>query len=395
LKAYEQPVARAQEDRITAEVLSEEELERYSRQIMLDDIGFSGQLRLKQAKVCIVGLGGLGVPTAQKLAAMGVGHLRVVDRDVVSPSDLPRQYLYDADSIGYSKVEVAAKKLEMLNPNVKFDPIPASVTSSNGHEIVKGVDVVIDGLDSIETRYLINRACVNLGVPYLYGGAIKSQGNALTILPGKTPCLECIYPGLEDEALPKCSIVGVHPSVLSIVSSVQVSEAIRLLTGRQPELLNKLLLIDLESLSFDKLKLTRHEKCPVCGDKPNASLAPLKDRFFEEECARSGKRTFVLTPKKHVEVNLKELLEILEARGARMTARGDLCLTFDYDPALTLSILKSGIMIAQLSPHGGLVDARQGIIQTYHSIMVEDLGVDRDALPDLPQLAPRGRAHTS
>jgi len=168
-----------------------------------------------------------------------------------------------------------------------------------------------------------------------------------------------------------------------------------LLTGRQPELLNKLLVIDLESLSFDKVKLTRHENCPVCGEKPTAPPAPLKDRFFEEECARSGKRTFVLTPKKHVEVNLKELIKTLEARGARVTARGDLCLTFDFDPELTLSILKSGIMIAQLSPHGRLVKAEQGIIQTYHSIMVEDLGLDRDALPDLPQLAPRGRAQTS
>jgi len=362
---------------------------------MLDEIGFSGQLRLKQAKVCIVGLGGLGAPTAQKLAAMGVGHLRIVDRDVVSPSDLPRQYLYDADSIGYSKVEIAAKKLGMLNPNVKFDPVPASVTSSNGYEIVKGVDVVIDGLDSIETRYLINRACVNLGVPYVYAGAIESQGNASTILPGKTPCLECIYPGLEDETLPKCSIVGVHPSILSIVSGVQVSEAIRLLTGRQPELLNKVLLIDLETLSFDKVKLTRHEKCPVCGEKPSEPPAPLKDRFFEEECARSGKRTFVLTPKKHVDVDLKELLETLQARGTKISAKGNLCLTFDYDSELTVSVLKTGIMIAQLSPQKRLADPRQEIIEMYHSIMGRDLGIDRALLPDLPTATPYGEPHSS
>jgi len=365
------------------EGLSEEELERYSRQIALEEIGYAGQLKLKRAKVCLAGLGGLGVPTAQKLTAMGVGYIRMVDRDIVSSSDLHRQYLYNVSSIGYPKVEVASKKLSELNPGVRFDPMPTSITSNSIHEILQDIDVVVDGLDSIETRYVINRACVKLKVPYVFGAAIESHGNVSTILPRQTVCLECFHPGLEDEVLPKCSVVGVHPSVLSIISSVQVSETVRLLIGKKPNLLNKLLVIDLRSLSFDEVKLVREGRCRVCGDKPEGPPLTLKDKFLEEQCARNGNRTYILTPRKQLAVNFEELLEVLQNEGARIKARGELGITFERGTEGTLSILKSGVAIAQVPPTGTKMDPKRNILETYQRIMVGGLGVQSKLLPDL------------
>ena len=191
--------------------LTDPELEIYARQIVLENIGYDGQLKLRNAKACIIGLGGLGSLVALKLVGMGIGYLRIVDRDIVSRSDLHRQYLYDADSVSQPKVEVALRKLSRLNPDVTIDPFPETLHSTNVNEIVKGVDVVVDGLDSPEPRYLINRTCNKLEIPYVFGAAIQVLGNVSTIVPDKTVCLECFMPGIKDGDLPKCGVVGVHP----------------------------------------------------------------------------------------------------------------------------------------------------------------------------------------
>ena len=171
--------------------LSREELEYYSRQIVLAELGYNAQLKLKNAKACLLGLGGLGSPAATQLTAIGVGHLRLVDRDVVELANLHRQHLYGVDDIGYPKVEVAAKKLHILNPYIKIEPLPLYITEENAEEIVKGMDVVIDCLDSMKARYAINRAFIKLGIPYIFGAAITTAGNVSTIIPGETACLEC------------------------------------------------------------------------------------------------------------------------------------------------------------------------------------------------------------
>ena len=217
--------------------LSEKEVERYSRQIALREIGLQGQVQIKRAKACVVGLGGLGNSIAMKLASMGVGLLRLIDRDVVSLSDLHRQPLYDVRSIGSAKAEAAAKKLRNLNPEVELEPKPQPLTRANADELLGGVDVVMDGLDSIETRYLVNRSCIRSGTPYVFGGAIESLGIASTIIPHRSPCLECFVPDLRDESLDKCAVVGVHPAVVGLVSDIQVEEAIRIITGEEPNLL--------------------------------------------------------------------------------------------------------------------------------------------------------------
>ncbi|MEE8133131.1 MAG: ThiF family adenylyltransferase, partial [Nitrososphaerales archaeon] len=178
------------------------ELERYSRQIMLEGIGYDGQLKLRDARVCVVGVGGLGTPAVSQLTAMGIGHLRIIDRDVVELSNFHRQTLYSDSDIGQVKVEAAAKKLKAMNPNVDIEPMPVSVNEYTALKIVEDCDVVIDGLDSVMARYALNDACLRLKIPYVYGGAIGLLGSACTIIPNETACLRCIFPSLVDDDMP-------------------------------------------------------------------------------------------------------------------------------------------------------------------------------------------------
>ena len=352
------------------EELSDRELETYSRQIALDDIDYDGQLKLRNAKACIIGLGGLGSLLALKLVAMGIGYLRLVDRDIVSRSDLHRQYLYDVDSVGLPKVEVALRKLARLNPDVALDPLPESLNSTNAEEVIGGVDVVLDGLDRPEPRYLVNRTCIKLKIPYIFGAAIETSGNLSTIVPGRTICLECFMPGLKDEDLPKCAVVGVHPSVLGIVTALQVFEAVRLLIGKEPKLLNKLLYIELRDMKFHMLSIDRLESCTVCGTKPEGVPMPLKENLLEETCARDGRRSFIISPKKRIEVNLDELRRVLHERGYRVKTSGVYGLTFEQSDDITTSILKSGTMIVQASPNLN-TDLRDDVVEIYNSIFAD------------------------
>ncbi|MEM2841166.1 MAG: HesA/MoeB/ThiF family protein [Candidatus Bathyarchaeia archaeon] len=359
--------------------LTDVEFEYYSRQIALDEIGYAGQVQLKNSKACILGCGGLGVPTMLKLTAMGVGHLRIVDRDIVSMSDLHRQYLYDVESIGKPKVEVASEKLKKLNPNITIDPLAEPIIKRNIEEIINGMNVVLDGLDSMETRYLVNRACLSLRIPYIFAGVIRTIANASTIIPGKTPCLECLFPGFEDSSLPKCSLVGVHPAAIGVISSVQVSEAVRILTGREPKLAGKILLFDLEDLSFEKINVTRHERCKVCGSQ-QILFGDLPEKYFEEECARDGRRTFVLTPKMRVSIDMGRLLNRLNEERIRVMHRGNLGISFIL-PDLTASLLKSGTMIVQVSPRKGSGPPEDEIIALYRRVMVDWLGLPMETIP--------------
>ncbi|MGD9149992.1 MAG: HesA/MoeB/ThiF family protein, partial [Desulfobacterales bacterium] len=291
--------------------LTDKELETYSRQIVLADIGYDGQLKLRHSKACLIGVGGLGSPIATQLVGMGIGHLRIADRDIVSRSDLHRQHLYDAESVGRPKVEIAQQKLSRLNPDVNIDAIPESLNSINAVDIISGMDVVMDGLDRPEPRYLVNRICHQLKIPYVFGAAIEAFGNTSTLIPGQTFCLECFMPGLKDEDLPVCGVVGVHPSVIGMIASVQVSEAVKLLIGQQPKLLNKLLYIDLRAFEFNILDMQSVDSCSVCGKNPDGPPEKIADRYFEETCARDGRRNFVLTPSRRINIDLKKLATLV------------------------------------------------------------------------------------
>ena len=362
--------------------LTDEELSTYSRQVALEDIGYDGQVKLRNARACLVGLGGLGSPNALKLVAMGIGYLRIVDRDIVSRSDLHRQYLYDVDSIGQPKVEVALRKLSRLNPDVKLDPTPESLNSTNAKEVLGDVDVVIDGLDRPSPRYVINRTCNELKIPYIFGAAIEAFGNVSTILPGQFACLECFMPGLQDNDLPKCGVVGVHPSILGIVTAVQVSEAVRLLIGKEPKLVNKLLYMDLRELNFNMIELAPSESCSVCGAKPKKEVNIPEDKFFEETCARDGRRNFVITPKSKIEINLEQLRKILDEKGFPIKTAGSMGITFKQSEDVSISILKSGILIAQTSPRLSS-NPKDEVIKTYKSILINSLGVSPNILPEI------------
>jgi adenylyltransferase/sulfurtransferase len=362
--------------------LTDQELDTYSRQIVLADIGYDGQLKLRNAKVCLIGVGGLGSPVALKLVGMGIGHLRFVDRDIVSRSDLHRQHLYDAESLGMPKVEVAFNKLSRLNPDVTLEPVPESLNSGNAEELISGMDVVIDGLDRPEPRYIVNRICNKLKIPYVFGAAIEAFGNVSTILPGQTFCLECFMPDLKDEDLPVCGLVGVHPSAIGIVSSVQVYEAARVLVGQEPKLYNKLLYIDLREFEFNILDIPSLESCKVCGTKPDGEPMEVTDRFFEETCARDGRRNFVISPKKRIDLNMQKLGNTLKNQGLKIKSPGLLGITFKKSDQLTACILKSGIMIAQTPPQLES-NFKNEVIETYKFLLIDKMGVPKDILPDV------------
>ncbi|MHA1596380.1 MAG: HesA/MoeB/ThiF family protein [Candidatus Asgardarchaeia archaeon] len=246
-------------------MLNDEERKRYSRQIALPYISIDGQKKIKDAKVAVIGIGGLGWLSSMQLTAMGVGEIRVVDRDVVELSNLHRQLIYKTSDLGYSKAEVAGKRLRELNPNVKVFAFPLSINDENVYDVIEGVDVVIDGLDRFEPRYVLNRACVEMSIPYVYGAAIQMHGVVSTIIPGKTPCLNCLYPNVRDESIPSCEVVGVFTPVIGITSSIQTSEAIKIILGKKPSLAGRVLYIDSTDLSFESIKVMRNPTCSVCS----------------------------------------------------------------------------------------------------------------------------------
>ena len=325
------------------------DFERYARQISLVEIGLEGQRKLRSARVCVVGVGGLGCPTALQLTGMGVGYLRLIDRDTVSKTDLHRQYLYTTSDVGLPKVEAAVKRLKDLNPDVEVDPIPEALTPFTAKRLIEGVDVVVDGLDRITPRYALNRACLDLKIPYVFGAAIELMGSATTIIPEETPCLECIYPSLNDENLDRCAIVGVHPSILSIVSSIQVSEAVRIIIGKKPQLAGKLFFADLSATSFDLIDVAKSQECLACG-KRRAVEEPSFSVEVEESCARDGRGTLFITPSQPKPVDLGRLEEVLKLRGYQNVKRSLMAVSFDYTPKMRVHILKSGLAVVQVAP---------------------------------------------
>lgn len=360
--------------------LTNGELETYSRQIVLADIGYDGQLKLRGATACVIGLGGLGSSIVPQLVGMGIGSIRLVDRDIVSRSDLHRQFLYDVDWIGLPKAEAAWKKLGRLNPDVNIIPIPESVNEKNVEELISGVDVVLDGLDRPEPRYLVNRACVKLGIPYIFGAAIEAFGNVSTLIPSKTLCLECFMPDLKEDDLPKCGIVGVHPSVLGIVTAVQVSEAVCVIMGKTPKLINKLLYVDLREMAFHVLDVDSNENCSVCGTAAIDPPQAVTWEAVEETCARDGRRNLIVSPNERVDIDLTAVKGVLQTRGWRLIKSGTLGVTFDPADGVTASLLKSGTMVVQISPKQESYQ-KDWVLRLYRSILVDDLSMPESVIP--------------
>lgn len=327
--------------------LNNEDLQRYSRQIMLDEIGFVGLEKLRKAKVCVVGVGGIGNPVVTQLTAMGIGKLKIVDRDVIEISNLHRQHLYTEEDIGRVKVEAAKARLEQINSSVQIEALPNSVTKYTAENIVKGFDIVVDALDSIDARYALNDACIKLNIPLIYAGALGMLGSICTIIPNKTACLRCIFPALAEDDMPTCSTEGVHPSILYLVGGIQVSEVVKIILGERPTLENKLLYIDLNDLSLEKVPVFRQAECPSCGTKriDNDQLE-IKQLIIEELCGRDrGKRTYTVTPAENsIILNLNGIEKSAERLGYRIKTKGELGLTVisSNSDNLSISFMTSG-----------------------------------------------------
>ena len=330
-----------------ARQLSNEELEFYSRQIVLPNIGYEGQLRLRNARVCVAGVGGLGSVAAMQLAAMGVGYLRLVDYDVVERSNLQRQHLYDTSAVGYPKVEVAARRLSEMNPYIEIEPLPLAIGGHNAEEILKGVDVVVDGLDRMSPRYAINRACVRLGLPYVFGAAVSMYGNTSTILPHETACLECFQGSAEDEALPSCAVLGVHPAIIGLIASIEVAETTRILLRQTPRLANKLLHCDIEALEFEEIRLSVSPSCSACGSRTQSDLPGPQYSLTTELCARDGRRTFAIMPRRNLDLDMEQTRGVLAESGFGVTVNASLGITFQWGASGQASLLSSGIMLVE------------------------------------------------
>ena len=321
--------------------LSEKELDRFSRQVMLEQIGYDGQLKLKNSTVCVVGVGGLGNPITSRLAAMGVGKLRVVDRDVIELSNLHRQTMFNEDDVGQVKVEVAAKKLKKINPEVEIEALPISINDYTALDVVEGWDVVVDALDSVNARYSLNKACVEKNIPFVTGAAVGVTGQVFTVLPKKTACYNCLFPTLDEDSMPTCSIEGVHPSILSVIGGLEVHEAVDVLIGKIPKSSEKFLSIDLENLEFSSVRMFKQEECSVCGSGKRDEV-PKQELILEELCGRNmGSRTFSITPTYNVELNVDNVTSIAKDKGFLVENQGKLGLSLRTND-LSVSFMKSG-----------------------------------------------------
>lgn len=261
--------------------LSNEELARYSRHLILPEVGLEGQLRLKQAKVALIGAGGLGAPLGLYLAAAGVGRIGMVDFDAVDASNLQRQVIHGTKDIGRKKLDSAADRMLDINPNLKIDKFDTSLTSENALGILENYDVVVDGTDNFPTRYLVNDACVLLGKPNVYGSIFRFEGQATVFAYADGPCYRCLYPEPPPPGLvPSCAEGGVLGILPGAIGVIQATETVKIILGIGETLKNRLLLYDALTMRFRELKLRRERNCPVCGDHP--SITKLID--YQEFC---------------------------------------------------------------------------------------------------------------
>lgn len=250
---------------------TEEELQRYSRHILLQDVGVEGQEKIRSGKVLVVGAGGLGSPVALYLAAAGVGTIGIVDGDVVDLSNLQRQIIHFTPDVGRPKVESAKEKIEQLNPNVKVITHKEFLMADNALDIVKDYDFVVDGTDNFPVKFLINDACVMAGKPFSHGGILRFEGQTFTHLPG-TACYRCLFPAPPPaNAVPTCSQTGVLGAIAGMLGTIQAAEVLKYLTGVGELLTDRLLSFNARTMNFRTIKTKRHDGCPLCGSHPTVT----------------------------------------------------------------------------------------------------------------------------
>jgi molybdopterin/thiamine biosynthesis adenylyltransferase/rhodanese-related sulfurtransferase len=272
--------------------LSKEEIQRYSRHLIMPEVGMDGQLKLKAAKVLMIGAGGLGAPLGLYLAAAGVGRLGIVDFDVVDFTNLQRQITFSTTDVGRPKIQAAKDRLAGLNPQIRIDTYETRLTSENALDLFRDYDIVVDGTDNFPTRYLVNDACVLLGKPNVYGSIFRFEGQATVFNYPGGPCYRCLYqepppPGL----VPSCAEGGVLGVLPGIVGAIQAMETIKLILGAGQPLAGRLLVFDALAMNFRELRLRKNPDCPICGE--HRTINKLID--YEEFCGIRGEETTPVT----------------------------------------------------------------------------------------------------
>jgi len=272
--------------------LSKEEIQRYSRHLIMPEVGMEGQLKLKRARVLTIGTGGLGAPLGLYLAAAGVGHLGLVDFDVVDSSNLQRQVAFTTADVGKSKSEAAKARLLALNPAIEIVSYETRLTSENALDLFRDYDIIVDGTDNFPTRFLVNDACVLLGKPNVYGSIFRFEGQATVFSYPGGPCYRCLYPEPPPPGLvPSCAEGGVLGVLPGIVGSIQAMETIKLILGAGDPLVGRLLLFDALAMRFRELKLKKNPECVICGNHP--TMSKLID--YEEFCGIRGEEAPAMT----------------------------------------------------------------------------------------------------
>jgi adenylyltransferase/sulfurtransferase len=335
---------------MTLPELSANELLRYSRHLLLSEVGVEGQRRLKQARVLLVGAGGLGSPAALYLAAAGVGTLGIVEFDTVDLTNLQRQILHGTGQVGHPKLDSAQERLRDLNPAVQVERFDARLTSANALEILRGFDLVVDGSDNFPTRYLVNDACALLGRPLVYGSILRFEGQISVFDARKGPCYRCLFSEPPPpEMVPTCAVGGVLGVLPGVIGSLQALEAIKLVLGIGEPLIGRLLLFDALRLGFRELTLRKDPACPLCGSQPTITRLIDYDAFC-------GVGAGPGTPSKALGV--EELRDALtQGRDVRLV---DVREPFEHDlvhlPGSTLIPLRQlPGRLAELDPHADLV----------------------------------------
>jgi adenylyltransferase/sulfurtransferase len=339
--------------------LTQDESVRYSRHLILPEVGPEGQRRLKAGRVLLVGAGGLGSPAAMYLAAAGVGTLGIVDFDVVDTTNLQRQVIHGTPDVGRPKLDSARDRIAQINPHVTVEGHPVRLTSANARQIVRGYDVVIDGTDNFPTRYLVNDACVLEGKPCIYGSILRWEGQASVFWAGHGPCYRCLFaepppPGM----VPSCAEAGVLGVLPGIIGCVQALEAVKLLLGQGDLLLGRLLLFDALRLKFREMRLRRDPACPLCGDNPTIHELIDYERFcgYEPAETTTEKRMNNDVP----EITPAELKERLD-RGDRLTII-DVREPFEWDIANLEAYGARLIPLQQVPSRMGEIDPDEEVV---------------------------------
>jgi molybdopterin/thiamine biosynthesis adenylyltransferase len=296
----------------------------YSRQTVLSELGARGQEKLRAAKVAIIGLGGLGSVSALYLTLAGVGKLTLVDQDTVEMNNLHRQVLYSLSDLRYPKVEAAERRIREINPGVAVNAVPENLRRENVASILADVNCVVDGLDNMQTRYIINEYCAKKHLPFVFGGAIGMEGNAATLRVPDTPCLQCILPGLEDANLPSCNTRGVLGATTGIIGAIQAIEAIKVIADIEPRSRGKLMVFDFAQSEIRTITLRIRPDCEVCQVKGKlVSEYPTKLAWL------CGSNTANVNPEKAMSLDLEAIASSI-SKQYHVLLTTPMVIVFDY-----------------------------------------------------------------